>query len=270
MLSQYIAVVNGLRRANAIRVFMEFGPFYFVLDRIYRINRIVFKQVEQEMQESLIPSSAGSGEATPVFLLSLLFSMLKPHLLYLLFFTLKSCQSCKSCLKSPALANSGQMALESGFVHSKGKERHLSGLTGFKRQRLFSSRYTQAPSARLFSTSPLRSGASSVSLAINSASAMPRYAAIREISTSETRTMPSFIRQHAPQHRQWNSFLFMAPFAFLLDRINRIDRIKRLLLTIDTVFVLVLKRCRAKVNQSMHGHCRPNYFVAYFIYIHNS
>ena len=37
--------------------------------------------------------------------------------------------------------------------------------------------------------------------------------------------MPSFIRQHAPQHRQWNSFLFMAPFAFLLDRIYRIYKI---------------------------------------------
>ena len=142
---------------------------------------------------------------------------------------------------------------------------------------------------------------------------------------------------------------FIPLFTFL------IQRIKRLLLTIDTVFVLVLKRCRTKVNQqtvvysrrseivdklrlmggvqchdrlkfqyqtvlhhdirpvityadafvddrdgdfllrqkprrlqlahqgiflhflkvsgaevSMHGHCRPNYFVAYFIYIHNS
>ena len=57
---------------------------------------------------------------------------------------------------------------------------------------------------------------------------------------------------------------------FVLDKINRIDRIKRLLLTIDTVFVLVLKRCRTKVNQSMHGHCRPGYLVAYFINTHDS
>jgi len=34
-----------------------------------------------------------------------------------------------------------------------------------------------------------------------------------------------------------------------LDRIYKINRIKRLLLTIDTVFVLVLKRCRGEVNQ---------------------
>ena len=41
------------------------------------------------MQESLNPPSAGSGVATPVFLLPLLFSMLKKHLLYLLFSMLK-------------------------------------------------------------------------------------------------------------------------------------------------------------------------------------
>ena len=60
----------------------------FFLDRIYKI---VFKQVEQEIQESLSPKSAFGGVwgTTPVFLLSLLFSMLKHHLLYLLFFTLK-------------------------------------------------------------------------------------------------------------------------------------------------------------------------------------
>ena len=63
-----------------------------------------FKQVEQEMQESLGPPSAGAEVATPVFLLLLLFSMPKnhllyllfsmpkmPHLLYLLFSMLKSC-----------------------------------------------------------------------------------------------------------------------------------------------------------------------------------
>ena len=52
------------------------------LDRIYKIYKIDFKQVGQEIQEILGPPSAGSGVATPVSLLSLLFSMLK------------SCQSC--------------------------------------------------------------------------------------------------------------------------------------------------------------------------------
>jgi hypothetical protein len=56
------------------------APFAFLLDRIYKI---VFKQVGQEMQESLSPPSAGAGEATPVFLLSLLFSM--PKILLILF-----------------------------------------------------------------------------------------------------------------------------------------------------------------------------------------
>ncbi len=46
---------------------------------------LFFKQVEQEMQESLGPLSAGAEVATPVFLLLLLFSMPKNHLLYLLF-----------------------------------------------------------------------------------------------------------------------------------------------------------------------------------------
>ena len=41
-----------------------------VLDRINKINRIVFKQVGQEIQE------IRRGLATPVFLLLLLFSML--------------------------------------------------------------------------------------------------------------------------------------------------------------------------------------------------
>ena len=71
---------------------------------------------------------------------------------------------------------------------------------GLMRQRLSSVRYAQAPSARLFSTSPFRSGATSVSFAMKSLSPMPRNAAILEISASDTRTMPSSIRQHAPQH----------------------------------------------------------------------
>ncbi|MBR5549540.1 MAG: hypothetical protein IKU71_07405 [Kiritimatiellae bacterium] len=48
-----------------------------------------------------------------------------------------------------------------------------------------------------FRTSPRRSGARFVSLAIKSASLIPKCAAIRAVSPSLSRTMPS-IRQHAP------------------------------------------------------------------------
>jgi hypothetical protein len=63
----------------------------FFLDRIYKI---VFKQCSAGDAEEFRSAFGVVWVATPVFLLSLLFSMLKPHLLYLLFSMLKSCQSC--------------------------------------------------------------------------------------------------------------------------------------------------------------------------------
>jgi len=67
-------------------------PFAFVLDRIYRINRIVFKQVGQEMQEnswSFAPriELACGDFAAP-------WKYPDPILLYLLLSMLKSCKSC--------------------------------------------------------------------------------------------------------------------------------------------------------------------------------
>ena len=77
-----------------LRVFMSLFLCCFVLDRINRIYKIVFKQCSAGDAEEFRSAFGVVWVATPVFLLSLLFSMLKPHLLYLLFFTLKSCQSC--------------------------------------------------------------------------------------------------------------------------------------------------------------------------------
>ena len=53
-----------------------------------------------------------------------------------------------------------------------------------------------------------RSGASSVSFSMNSPSVMPRNLAMRAISASLTRTMPSLMRQHAPhiRHSKRKSF----------------------------------------------------------------
>ena len=98
-------------------------------------------------------------------------------------------------------ASTGQTVPESGFVHACGKVRHLSGLTGLMRQRFSSVNQTHAPSGRLDRTRPRRSGARTVSSAMKAASDFPRNAAMRAISASETRTMPSGIRQHAPQQR---------------------------------------------------------------------
>ena len=91
---------------------------------------------------------------------------------------------------------------ESALVHSCGKVRHLLGFTGLMRQRLSSESHAHAPSGRLLSINPRRSGATSVSRSMKSCSSMPRNAAIREISASDTRTTPSLIRQHAPHWRQ--------------------------------------------------------------------
>ena len=64
-------------RANIFLVFISIPPFRFCFRQDLQDLQDCFKQVEQEMQESLGPPSAGSGMATPVFLLLLLFSMLK-------------------------------------------------------------------------------------------------------------------------------------------------------------------------------------------------
>ena len=77
--------------ATALVDFTRVFPFQFCFRQDLQDLQDCFKQVEQEMQESLGPPSAGSGMATPVFLLPLQFSMPKmPHLLYLLFSMLKS------------------------------------------------------------------------------------------------------------------------------------------------------------------------------------
>ena len=66
-------------------------------------------------------------------------------------------------------------------------------------------------------------------------------------------------------------FPFFASFAakttHFLDRIYRIDRIKSVGIAINSVFVLVLKRSRAKMT--MNGHCRSDDFITNLINIHN-
>ena len=66
------------------------------------------------------------------------------------------------------------------------------------------------PLARAVGTriSPRRSGATSVSRSMKSCSVLPRNAAIRAISTADTRTIPSLIRQHAPHCRHTKRDVF--------------------------------------------------------------
>ena len=124
-----------------------------------------------------------------------------------------------------AVARPGQILCESSLVHSRGNVRHLSGFTGLIRHRLSSESHAHAPSGRLLRISPRRSGAISVSRSMKSCSSIPRNTAIRTISASDTRTIPSLIRQHAPHRRQTKLDILGTAFICVLCVLTGLMRI---------------------------------------------